>query len=334
MKIVQLKDLIEKYKNNQLNDEERDLLDRWYFAFDLKPDDDFLNQWKQGGREAAYHRIWSGVKRMLVDRKPVQRWWQRVPMQQVAVLVIMLSGLLGLVLKRDVLIQELEQAMIISVIAPKGQMLTYHLPDGSGVSLHPGSKLKHYRFFMGSTRTVKLEGEGFFEVTKNKDKPFVVQTGLMETRVLGTSFDVVAIPKSKRFVVTVKTGKVQVSYKDQLLAQLVPGTSIRVKLEEDGKPDAVREEVRDLRYLSWMEGKLSFEEISLQELVWYLKQRYGVEVHLGTTAIKELKLSGDFTGLSVVQVLKIIQEIYPLEVTQLSEEKFSLTERNSDPNRP
>ena len=86
-----------------------------------------------------------------------------------------------------------------------------YLPDGSVVVLQPESKLVYGPEYGDSLRVVRLTGEAFFEVVRNVEKPFLVYTGTLLTKVLGTSFSVSAFENRKDAVVTVKTGRVAVS---------------------------------------------------------------------------------------------------------------------------
>lgn len=92
-----------------------------------------------------------------------------------------------------------------------GLPLVVLLPDNSSVLLSSGSQLRYAKQGKQTVREVYLQGEGFFEVTKNPAKPFVVYTANLTTKVLGTSFQVRAFEKEKGTYVKVKTGKVSVT---------------------------------------------------------------------------------------------------------------------------
>ncbi|MBD2756310.1 FecR family protein [Spirosoma validum] len=92
-----------------------------------------------------------------------------------------------------------------------GQSLVVLLPDGSSVLLSTGSQLRYAKQTTSNLREVYLQGEGFFEVTKNPVKPFIVYTTNLTTKVLGTSFQVRSFDKETAAYVKVKTGKVSVT---------------------------------------------------------------------------------------------------------------------------
>ena len=92
-----------------------------------------------------------------------------------------------------------------------GQPMVVLLPDNSSVLLATGSQLRFRKQMTQPTREVFLEGEGFFEVTKNRGKPFIVHTATLTTKVLGTSFQVRSFGRETIATVKVKTGEVTVT---------------------------------------------------------------------------------------------------------------------------
>ena len=96
------------------------------------------------------------------------------------------------------------------------------LPDDSRVTLHPGSSLRYAAGLAGARREVYLEGEAFFQVHKNPDRPFLVLTNQVVTTVLGTSFDVKAYPGSAQALVAVREGKVAVQPREAAQLDATP----------------------------------------------------------------------------------------------------------------
>ena len=97
------------------------------------------------------------------------------------------------------------------ITVPKGQRVHLTLPDGSEAWLSSLSTLKWPSVFSSDARTVELDGEGFFTVTKDASRPFTVQTQKYDVRVLGTEFNVYAYSNSEKFETDLLSGKVRVS---------------------------------------------------------------------------------------------------------------------------
>jgi len=108
---------------------------------------------------------------------------------------------------------------ILEISSTDQILKTFTLPDGTLVSLNSGTKLQYPRKFKSDTREVKIQGEAFFQVKPNKNKPFIIHAGKAEIKVLGTSFNVNAYPDNKLVEVIVETGKVQVLNK---IAETMP----------------------------------------------------------------------------------------------------------------
>lgn len=159
---------------------------------------------------------------------------------------------------------------------PNGQRSKIILSDSSVVYLGAGSRLKYPENFSGDTRDIYLYGEAFFEVTKEKHKPFTVHTGDVQTKVLGTSFKIEAF-KNKPLLVEVATGKVKV---DQVgtdfsrsLAVLTPGQKVLFDHGEIKRETVDPEEVQDLK-----EARLTFNNASLNDIAEVLQRWYNVKI--------------------------------------------------------
>ena len=104
-----------------------------------------------------------------------------------------------------------EDIAMQTIHVPAGQNAQLTLADGSQVWLNAGSTLNFPTRFTKGKRKVSLNGEGFFEVKANKNKPFIVSTSNYDIKALGTSFNVRAYKQSKDFEAALLTGKVEIS---------------------------------------------------------------------------------------------------------------------------
>lgn len=141
-----------------------------------------------------------------------------------------------------------------TVHVPAGQNAQLTLADGSKVWLNAGSTLNFPTRFVKEKRQVTLEGEGFFEVKANKEKPFIVSTSTYDIRALGTSFNVNAYKSSGIFETSLLTGKVEITdcaKKETVL--LLPNNRV---ILESGKLKTLP--IQDAEYFLWREGIISF----------------------------------------------------------------------------
>lgn len=164
----------------------------------------------------------------------------------------------------------------ITVIAANNEQIT--LPDNTVVALKKGSTLRYPEVFAANERNVRLEGEAFFEVTRNEHKPFIIDAQSVEVKVLGTSFNVKC--NKDEAVVVVATGKVQVTSlkeKNKKLL-LLPGKKGLMK-----KGELTMDSTITYNYLYWQTGTLKFESYPLEKVVKELSEAMDATVMLDET---------------------------------------------------
>jgi transmembrane sensor len=167
-------------------------------------------------------------------------------------------------------------------INPNGRRSIITLPDSSVIYLGAGSKLKYPNKFAGNTREVSLTGEAFFEITKNPKKPFIIHTGDITTKVLGTSFKIEAF-KAHPLSVAVATGKVRVdqhlgNHQVRSLAVLTPGQKVTWNA---GKAETGQVDIADVKM--WKEARLAFNDQSLRVIADELERWYDVKITFNST---------------------------------------------------
>lgn len=181
----------------------------------------------------------------------------------------------------------------LSTHNPNGQRSIIVLPDSSVVTLGAGSTLHYPEQFTDSIREISLQGEAFFQVTKNKYKPFIIHTGEIQTKVLGTSFKITAF-KGQNITVAVATGKVKVDRKDAAtgkmhsLAVLQPGNEVEWN-PVSGKTLINHGDIDEIA--GWKEGRLHFAGMPLIKMVQVLERWYNVKIDLQNKAISEYKMN-------------------------------------------
>lgn len=216
--------------------------------------------------------------------------WKRL-LPYAAAVIVAVSGLLiwwsGANQRQHTLAQELNKKnkQLVAAVPPiqytehynpKPRRLKVKLPDGSSITLGSKSRVKYPVGFAGHTRDIYLEGEAFFEVTKDAGKPFTVHTGNVRTLVLGTSFKVSALPHAP-VEVAVVTGKVRVSYyngnTDNSLATMLPGEKITW---EHNQLARLKFDTRDV--LAWKNEQMVFRKQTLRNILDVFQRHYGVHI--------------------------------------------------------
>lgn len=161
---------------------------------------------------------------------------------------------------------------------PKGRQFKVVLADGTQVWLNAGSSLTYPTHFEGKERRVQLNGEAYFEVAKNKEKPFFVQfksaSGNGEIKVLGTHFNVKAYNEEPLVQTTLLEGSVAIAYKDAT-QKIRPGQQAVI----GEKIDRIQvKEVSTENEVAWKEGLFEFNNTPLAEVMRQLSRWYNIEV--------------------------------------------------------
>jgi ferric-dicitrate binding protein FerR (iron transport regulator) len=162
-----------------------------------------------------------------------------------------------------------------------GQQLTVKLPDGTRVKLNAGSILSYPKVFEDTLREISLTGEAFFDVVRNEKSPFIIHTGNITTRVLGTSFNIRAYPENKEIQVAVVEGKVKVrteSGSGENGVCLIKSEMVTVQ-KEHGK--LIVSDYDEKEQIGWKDGILYFEKSDFLSTVRRLERWYGVRINIG-----------------------------------------------------
>lgn len=199
--------------------------------------------------------------------------------------------------------------VIVTVVTQAGERDTVLLADGSRIYLNEGSQVSYPERFGKNKRPVTLQGEAFFEVAKDKDRPFTVEAGGFSTMALGTSFNIRALNDSSDVKVSLVTGKVEVS---SLLhgstgsngQMLTPGKQLRYKLSDK---QVIIEEFNASLVLAWRVNKLSFENESLDVVLARLEKLYKIDIDFDQQLVGRCMVSGVFdANESVDTILSVL----------------------------
>ena len=187
---------------------------------------------------------------------------------------------------------------------PKGGEFKLVLEDGTTIWLNSETELKYPSHFAGNERRVQLSGEAYFEVVSNPQQPFIVSTLQMDTKVLGTSFNVSAYPDENKSHTTLIEGSVEINDKEN-------GESVCLKpgeqaLLQDRQLKVVS--VNTKLYSQWRKDRFTFSSTNMEEVVRKLSRWYDVEFFFSNSSTKEKQFTGSLPKYSEIsQVLNIIE---------------------------
>jgi transmembrane sensor len=275
------------------------------------------------------------IKKALPERRPLQVAWWRPLIGRAAILIGILGagGIFWLLTQtKKPVISNLavkpEKAAVESlrpvIVRNEGaQPLLLNLPDNSSVLLTHNSTLEYIDDSKQFNREVKLTGEAFFEVVKMPNRPFLVQTNTMTTRVLGTSFLIRSFDNEAKATVRVRTGKVQVTAKDIVSTSVKPllpkpnGELKSILLMPNQQATLVRktaELVRDkqIQKSATVNPQLFdtrnfvFRFTPMLEVFTMLEKAYGTRLHFDRNRFKNCTITADLTDEPFLEKLKLI----------------------------
>lgn len=187
-----------------------------------------------------------------------------------------------------------------------GQTGHLFLFDGTEVWLNSDSRLKYPNTFNKSNREVILSGEAFFKVTPNKSLPFIVKSKELQVQVLGTSFNISAYDQDQITEVVLVEGKVQLNNSNgDKLVNLAPGEMASKKV----KNRVVVQKINPEKYISWKDGKISFQAETMGNIAKKLERWYNVRILFQDEQLKSLNFSG-----TILRNKPIDQTIMALEL--------------------
>lgn len=198
---------------------------------------------------------------------------------------------------------------LVEKVAPEGKISKLTFEDGTVVKLFSGSIIRYPSNFGTTSREVYLDGEGFFEVTRDTERPFTVKTNTLKTTALGTSFNVRTYEDNSKCDVSLVTGKVKVE-----LMNNSPGNGNTVFLEPGEEAymesEGVLKQPFDIEETTaWKDGHIYLENKSFDETITILKRWFQVDFivkNRNNTKLKEKTGKGTFKNQSLDNILRVV----------------------------
>jgi Fe2+-dicitrate sensor, membrane component len=176
------------------------------------------------------------------------------------------------------------------------------LPDGTQLILNSCSYIRYPKQFAENERRVELEGEGYFKVAHNEEKPFIVNTSRMDVRVLGTSFNIKSYATDEIVTVSVENGKVQVE---------VPEAVMRLVANEQVYINTISEEYSKRKesgqIAAWIRGTLHFNSTPIRDVAKVLERAYDCRIRFNPNQNFDNLISGEHDNRDLESVLKAIE---------------------------
>lgn len=329
-------DKIEKYIKGEADDNEKNYVesllseggDNRYLRDRLREDWELIR--KSGLKPDAdldklLDRIHHVIrKKESLERRPLRRVLQ-LYMKAAAVLILPLligGGLLVSYLsgRYNQIVKEQSHNIIY---APMGSRVSFNLPDGTTGVLNSGSVLS-YSLPFSKARKIDLEGEAWFDVTKDENNPFEIRAGSSQIKVLGTSFNVSAYPAENYVEVVLESGSVEfTSIGDRRSITMSPSERLVFR---DGHVEMAPADPE--KYNAWVKGRLVFRGDSMPEVARRIERWYNIKVVIADKELEKYSFRATFEDDNLEDVLRFLAMTSPIRYkisprAQLSDGTYS-----------
>lgn len=311
-------ELIRKYHLGQCTPDEENAVLQW-LAGD-GPDD--VPSYLEGNeRDAVQSRLWNGPEGLQAFTRGPEKagrslsiWkWSRI-----AASVAIVSGLAWYgyeqFAKRNSALQT-AQVSFQEIRTAHGEKKKFYLPDSSLVYLNAGSYLRFPDHFTDTSRSIRLSGEAFFEISKDPSRPFTISTENTETRVLGTVFNLKAYPGEETELVVVE-GKVRFGR----AAKQVVLTANQLASFDAAADKLSSRNVYAGAYAAWKQNRLIFRDSRLPEIAAVLERWYGIRVEIRNKALEKVIFTGTYENPSLQAILDDMSSVMKFTYTQQGEQ--------------
>ncbi len=311
--------LLAKHFLNETSEKEEQSIDK--FKKENPEEYQILKQlWEKGNIKVkdfdtakAWNRVQKQVKRK--NQTKVISLWTRLNKTAVAAAAILLIGISALFVYNNMQVK-----MITKQLSANAEPIQIILPDSSVVWLNRNSAVTFPEKFKNNIRNIKLKGEAFFKVTRNPEKPFVINTQNAEITVLGTSFNIKNSNNTTRVDVT--TGKVNVSNLDHTEQTIITTglsamvTNTKTKQFKNDNPN----------YLAWKTGDFIFKNTTLIKAIDDLNSYYNNCFVLSDTTNIPCSLTAKFHKAGIKEVLEILELTCDIKIVKKENKYIIKTE--------
>jgi transmembrane sensor len=191
-----------------------------------------------------------------------------------------------------------------TIIVPAGQRINLILSDNTNLWLNANTEFRYPTEFSKKNRTVYLDGEAYFEVSKDENKPFIVKTSKGDVHVTGTSFNVEAYSKFDNFVTSLFEGGVDIYIKDNKSVTLFPN---ELGILENNQ--FLIKNITDNDHYLWKDGLISFRNKGIEEILISLEKYFDIEIQINTSNLPQHTYTGKFRYSDGVEyALRVLQK--------------------------
>jgi len=219
-----------------------------------------------------------------------------------------------------------QNSFVNEIVTKRGSKSFVKLPDGTTVRLNTDSRLTYISFSVGKTREVTLEGEAYFDVAHDSSTPFIIHSGKVKIKVLGTSFNVRNYPQDNVLETSLIKGKIEVSLESRpediiilkpteklIIAKSQDELSSATKISKKLDNKVVLTSITYIRHdslvaeTSWLNDRLVFVNQPLEKIAIELERKYAISITFKDQRVKNYRYTGVFDNVSLEKIFELIK---------------------------
>ena len=315
MDIRKFSKLTEKYKKGECSPREKELLENYLESFQNNAGE--WNENEMGNQRITEEKIYSGIMKSV--KKESTRYFTRAfqspsLLKRAASIIFFIVLGTGILYISGVFNQKKGTFVWHEKITSPGEKAVLTLSDGSKVVLNADSKLKYSEQFNGKAREIYLEGEAYFAIKHENNKPFIVHTGDLTTTDIGTEFDISAYPDNKTIAVSLLEGKVKISSDKNGRVERIAVLNPKERLVYDKRNNAgTFGNFDSLEIVGWKDNIYKFDNVSLDKVLSGLERAYAVKFRLTDRTVLAQKITVKFEKNSLNTVVDVIKSLTGLD---------------------
>jgi transmembrane sensor len=317
----QVDNLIKHFRENKCTPEELEWLQQWMTQLDVSDESTDLAQDRlQSMKDRMYRQLMSKAPVVMHRRESNRRRY----LAAAGWLVLIASSVLLWTIFRKSPVPA-QVASLITITNDLNHVRKISLPDGSTVYLNRSSTLSFDSDkFNKKQRFVQLSGEGFFEVAKDASRPFVVETGSLHTKVLGTAFNIEAYHHESEIRVSLVHGKIALNDTAGIQSTLLAPDQTFRYFKRSGTWEVLPVEGKTVAL--WTQGWLVFNEVPLQEAIERLKATYNLQIDYQPQLLRNKRITASFKTASWSEALENMLFVHGLHY-KMVDHKIMITDR-------
>lgn len=303
---------LKQYLLGNAGEKEINLVDNWYQSFDNEPV--VLSEVETA---ATKQEIWDNIAPAVKIERKIGRL---SPAMKVAAMIIIIAGAAGAFLLQHKNKDSHPDVLAYTTISTGiGEKKKITIQDGSRLILDAGTTIRIQNDFSKDRKIELIDGEAFFDVSRDDQRPFIIQTGGLITTVLGTSFNISAYKELNNVSIGVVSGKVSVVNKSATLSILEKDQ----ELVYNKNNKTFKTIPLDESSTAWQEGRLVLNDLSFDEMAAIIKKNFGIDMVTNEGAIKRTRYTTELlSAMSPAEAVEVLAAIHNLSIQQKGKKFF------------